>query len=113
MHSCGVDKAESSIDFKESALEWYPVEIEEYAESSWHNDGLNELLEKVKDFSIQENKQDEEIFFTDRKFGDELIKVTKMTELENWKNNNMFDEVRYTGQKCVSHIGVYRKNHWR
>ena len=56
----------------------------------------------MKDLSIQEDKQNEEVFFTVRNFDDELIKVAKMEELENWKKNNMLDKRKFTVEEFVS-----------
>ena len=56
----------------------------------------------MKDLSIQEDGQDEEVFFTGRKLDDELVEVAKTEELENWQKNNMLDEVKYTVEKFVS-----------
>lgn len=52
--------------------------------------------------SIQEDKQNEEVFFTVRNFDDELIKVAKLEELENWKKNNMLDKRKFTVEEFVS-----------
>lgn len=52
--------------------------------------------------SIQEDKQNEKVFFTVRNFDDELIKVAKLEELENWKKNNMLDKRKFTGEEFVS-----------
>lgn len=52
--------------------------------------------------SIQEDKQNEEVFFTVRNFDDELIKVAKLEELENWKKNNMLDKRKFTVDEFVS-----------
>ena len=63
--------------FKESTRmvqEWFPFEIKEY--------------ELEYEFDI--------------KLEDELIKVAKIVELENWKENNVFGKVRYTGQKMCT-----------
>lgn len=56
----------------------------------------------MKDLSIQEDKQNEEVFFTVRNFDDELIKVAKLEELENWKKNNMLDKRKFTVEEFVS-----------
>lgn len=56
----------------------------------------------MKDLSIQEDKQNEEVFFTVRNFDDELIKIAKLEELENWKKNNMLDKRKFTGEEFVS-----------
>ena len=56
----------------------------------------------MKDLSIQEDKQNEKVFFTVRNFDDELIKVAKLEELENWKKNNMLDKRKFTGEEFVS-----------
>lgn len=52
--------------------------------------------------SIQEDKQNEEVFFTVRNFDDELIKIAKLEELENWKKNNMLDKRKFTVEEFVS-----------
>lgn len=52
--------------------------------------------------SIQEDKQNEKVFFTVRNFDDELIKVAKLEELENWKKNNMLDKRKFTVEEFVS-----------
>lgn len=52
--------------------------------------------------SIQENKQNEEVFFTVRNFDDELIKIAKLEELENWKKNNMLVKRKFTVEEFVS-----------
>ena len=52
--------------------------------------------------SIQEDKQNEEVFFTVRNFDDELIKIAKMEELENWKKNNMLVKRKFTVEEFVS-----------
>ena len=56
----------------------------------------------MKDLSIQEDKQNQEVFFTVRNFDDELIKVAKLEELENWKKNNMLDKRKFTVDEFVS-----------
>ena len=56
----------------------------------------------MKDLSIQEDKQNQEVFFTVRNFDDELIKVAKLEELENWKKNNMLDKRKFTVEEFVS-----------
>ena len=56
----------------------------------------------MKDLSIQEDKQNEKVFFTVRNFDDELIKVAKLEELENWKKNNMLDKRKFTVEEFVS-----------
>ena len=56
----------------------------------------------MKDLSIQEDKQNEEVFFTVRNFDDELIKIAKLEELENWKKNNMLVKRRFTVEEFVS-----------
>ena len=56
----------------------------------------------MKDLSIQEDKQNEEVFFTVRNFDDELIKVAKLEEIENWKKNNMLDKRKFTVEEFVS-----------
>ena len=52
--------------------------------------------------SIQEDKQNEKVFFTVRNFDDELIKVAKLEELENWKKNNILDKRKFTVEEFVS-----------
>ena len=52
--------------------------------------------------SIQEDQQNEKVFFTVRNFDDELIKVAKLEELENWKKNNMLDKRKFTVEEFVS-----------
>lgn len=52
--------------------------------------------------SIQEDKQNEKVFFTVRNFDDELIKVAKLEELENWKKNNMLVKRKFTVEEFVS-----------
>lgn len=52
--------------------------------------------------SIQEDKQNEEVFFTVRNFDDELIKIAKLEELENWKKNNMLVKRKFTVEEFVS-----------
>lgn len=56
----------------------------------------------MKDLSIQEDKQNEEVFFTVRNFDDELIKIAKLEELENWKKNNMLVKRKFTVEEFVS-----------
>ena len=56
----------------------------------------------MKDLSIQEDKQNEEVFFTVRNFDDELIKIAKQEELENWKKNNMLVKRKFTVEEFVS-----------
>lgn len=52
--------------------------------------------------SIQEDKQNEKVFFTVRNFDDELIKIAKQEELENWKKNNMLVKRKFTVEEFVS-----------
>lgn len=52
--------------------------------------------------SIQEDQQNEKVFFTVRNFDDELIKIAKLEELENWKKNNMLDKRKFTVEEFVS-----------
>lgn len=52
--------------------------------------------------SIQEDKQNEEVFFTVRNFDDDLIKIAKLEELENWKKNNMLVKRKFTVEEFVS-----------
>lgn len=52
--------------------------------------------------SIQEDKQNEEVFFTVRNFDDELIKIAKLEELESWKKNNMLVKRKFTVEEFVS-----------
>lgn len=56
----------------------------------------------MKDLSIQEDKQNEEVFFTVRNFDDELIKIAKLEELESWKKNNMLVKRKFTVEEFVS-----------
>ena len=56
----------------------------------------------MKDLSIQEDKQNEEVFFTVRNFDDDLIKIAKLEELENWKKNNMLVKRKFTVEEFVS-----------
>ena len=89
------DGTKCSIDWENDIKDWKPLNINEFSKE--HN-------------NIREQKSDyddtidliESVLFTESDLNIDLVTEAKCAELENWKKNNVFLEVPYKGQKCIS-----------
>ena len=86
-----------SIDWKTKVKDWYVIE----------DDNVDELVDKVKDMSIDEDDNTENVLFSIQNHDKSQIDEAKFKEFNSWKKNNVFEEVPFSGQKCVSVRWVY------
>ena len=103
----GKDGVCKSIDWENGVREW-----QLYEENEEIDKDTEELAAKMRQIEItKKHVEEQQVLFTSSTLDPCLVAEAQEKELESWRVNNVYNEVQYTGQNCISTRWVYTEKY--